>query len=144
MVSSKNKVKGFTLVELLIVIVVIAILAAISIVAYNGITQRARDTQRATDAGNLAKAIVNYNADKDGKWLSAADINGSPSALEGWKDPEVSPTILSHVIDSSGTLDKDHLMVELCGTSPNFTGAKVKYYKEADTSNPGEIKVGSC
>lgn len=34
--------KGFTLVELLIVIVVIAILAAISVVAYNGIQTRAK------------------------------------------------------------------------------------------------------
>ena len=36
--------QGFTIVELLIVIVVIAILAAITIVAYTGIQNRAYDT----------------------------------------------------------------------------------------------------
>jgi prepilin-type N-terminal cleavage/methylation domain-containing protein len=35
---------GFTIVELLIVIVVIAILAAITVVAYNGIQDRARNS----------------------------------------------------------------------------------------------------
>ena len=38
------KQKGFTIVELLIVIVVIAILAAITIVAFNGIQQRAKNS----------------------------------------------------------------------------------------------------
>ena len=37
-----NKQKGFTIIELLIVIVVIGILAAITVVAYTGIQQRAR------------------------------------------------------------------------------------------------------
>ncbi len=41
MIASQKLSKGFTIVELLIVIVVIAILAAISIVMYNGIRQRA-------------------------------------------------------------------------------------------------------
>ena len=48
---------GFTIVELLIVIVVIAILAAISIVAYNGIQDRARQSKIRTDLSLYLKAI---------------------------------------------------------------------------------------
>ena len=49
--------RGFTIVELLIVIVVIAILAAITIVAYNGVTSRANDSARRADANALMKKI---------------------------------------------------------------------------------------
>ena len=52
-----NKPKGFTIVELLIVIVVIAILATISIVAYNGIQQRARASALADGITKVEKAF---------------------------------------------------------------------------------------
>lgn len=53
----KKTMTGFTIVELLIVIVVIAILATISIVAYNGIQNRANDTAIQSDLNNFAKKV---------------------------------------------------------------------------------------
>jgi prepilin-type N-terminal cleavage/methylation domain-containing protein len=72
----KKSRSGFTIVELLVVIVVIAILAAVSLVAYNGVQQRARDTQRMSDIDNINDAIQIYTADKG----HAPDFGGSCSA----------------------------------------------------------------
>lgn len=55
--------QGFTIVELLIVIVVIGILAAISTVAYNGTQQRTRDMSRISDLRGLQKVIEMYYID---------------------------------------------------------------------------------
>ncbi|MNH58511.1 Type II secretion system protein G precursor [compost metagenome] len=59
----KNKyTSGFTIVELLIVIVIIGILAAITIVAYNGIQNRAFNSRVQSDIKNVQKLVENYNA----------------------------------------------------------------------------------
>jgi prepilin-type N-terminal cleavage/methylation domain-containing protein len=57
-----SKQKGFTIVELLIVIVVIGILAAITIVAYNGVSARANFTRYVSDLRNTTKLIEMYKA----------------------------------------------------------------------------------
>lgn len=64
MISLKKNNRGFTIVELLIVIVVIGILAALVIVTYNGIQQKARDTERKTDIKALQGHMEAYWADQ--------------------------------------------------------------------------------
>lgn len=57
------KQKGFTIVELLIVIVVIGILAAITIVAYNGIQERARVSSVSSALNQAAKKVAIWQVD---------------------------------------------------------------------------------
>jgi prepilin-type N-terminal cleavage/methylation domain-containing protein len=61
LIRSEQKKLGFTIVELLVVIVVIAILAAITVIAYNGIQARANDSRMQTGVSQLEKAIRLWN-----------------------------------------------------------------------------------
>jgi general secretion pathway protein G len=54
---------GFTLIELLVVVVIIGILASITIIAYRGIQERARDDRRKTDIASITKALELYYQD---------------------------------------------------------------------------------
>ena len=78
MISLKKRQSGFTIVELLIVIVVIGILAALVITTYNGIQQKARNTERTTDINAIQGQLEAYYAEK-GAYPSTADL-GTTSA----------------------------------------------------------------
>ena len=60
MQTPKNSATGFTIVELLIVVVVIAILAAITIVSYGSIQQRVTNTSVLASVSNWEKNIRLY------------------------------------------------------------------------------------
>ena len=70
----KSKQQGFTIVELLIVIVVIGILAALVITTFTGIQQKARDTERETDIKALQGQIEAYYA-QNGNYPTRTNVN---------------------------------------------------------------------
>ena len=78
-----RKQPGFTIVELLIVIVVIAILAAISLVAYTGVQQRARDSQRLSDIKQISKALQLWSADTS-KTFEELNVGFVNMPATGW------------------------------------------------------------
>lgn len=67
--------KGFTIVELLIVIVVIAILAALAIASYSGIIAQANNAQTTTAVQAYRKALIQYATEK-GEYPRATGPSG--------------------------------------------------------------------
>jgi type IV pilus assembly protein PilA len=77
-----KKQSGFTIVELLIVIVVIGILAAITIVAYNGIQNRSKTTSAKAVANSIVKKIEAWNA-SEGSYPSYCQLATNTKAPTG-------------------------------------------------------------
>ena len=74
MISLKKRNQGFTIVELLIVIVVIGILALLVITTYSGIQAKARNSKRTSDLKSLQTHIEAF-FQGNGYYPSRADLN---------------------------------------------------------------------
>ena len=74
MISLKKSNQGFTIVELLIVIVVIGILALLVITTYSGIQAKARNSKRSSDVKSLQTQIEAYFS-QNGYYPSRTDMN---------------------------------------------------------------------
>ena len=63
----KNNKKGFTLVELLVVIAILAILATVTVVGYLGFTQRAKESNAKSELTQVRNVINAYTLE-DGSY----------------------------------------------------------------------------
>lgn len=92
---------GFTIVELLIVVVVIAILAAITIIAYNGIQARSYDSTVQTDIAALAKKIELFNVQNSRYPRTTAELDSIGSDVSSNAYANHANAVM-YCIDSTG------------------------------------------
>lgn len=101
--GNRNKQTGFTIVELLIVIVVIGILAAITIVAYNGIQDRAANARVQNDIANVRRIVETYNAE-NGSYPSTgglSTVRTDANCTGGSKQADWVPSVTSTLPQSN-------------------------------------------
>jgi general secretion pathway protein G len=70
----KKLVRGFTLVELLIVIAIIGILVSLGTVSYSSAQQKGRDGRRKSDLRSIQNAWEQYYADNDAVYPSSCSV----------------------------------------------------------------------
>ena len=78
----KNMKKGFTLIELMVVIAVIAILATISLFGLRSAQGSARNTQRKQIMNSVRAALERYYGDKN-SYISGSDFSAMVTTLTG-------------------------------------------------------------
>lgn len=111
MISLKKRDQGFTIVELLIVIVVIGILALLVITTYSGIQQKARNSKRQTDIQSLQTQMEAYYS-QNGHYPSLTDMNSGswrttnmksldPGALTDPSNPTQAATLVAAPVAKS-------------------------------------------
>ena len=159
-----KKQSGFTIVELLIVIVVIGILAAITIVAYNGIQNRSNTTAAQSVANSVDKKIEAWNA-SEGVYPSYCELatnsigatgtatgtgtaGCTASATAGPAEAKLdNPNSIG--VSAPASTGATRVQVVPQGTSPNFTGALIHYRDYTNnratsaTTTPASFRAGS-
>lgn len=117
---AKRHTTGFTIVELLIVIVVIAILASIVIVSYSGIQNQARESSLKSDLQTAAIKVELYKVQQGSYPLSLEDAGVSRSTQN----------TIAYITDSS----------TYCINGTTTTSGTVIFH----TSQDGTVQAGGC
>jgi prepilin-type N-terminal cleavage/methylation domain-containing protein len=135
--SAKNiRATGFTIVELLIVIVIIGILAALVLNSFSDAQVKARDSRRINDLFELKKSLLAYEAEK-GDFIGNA--SGCGYQGNGWgfiNGYEASTKTIVQCLAESGVANKN--FVDPSGVK-ECSGATCRAYMKSNCSNNWQV-----
>jgi prepilin-type N-terminal cleavage/methylation domain-containing protein len=117
--DTRLKYSGFTIIELLVVIVIIGILVTITVVNYNGVQARSRDTIVKNAAKQVAVELLRYSSDTGNTPLQTG--GGYSSTGVGW--------VSAQLVDSNYPLAIETVLVNGGYLSSGFTAALPKNTK---------------
>lgn len=132
---AKQKQSGFTIVELLIVVVVIAILATITIVAYNGIQNRARDSQAQSTVSQAMKQI---------KAFAVTNNETYPTSITSCPNPNATQLCINGGSGVAINYVVDNTVAQGAFCASVTTGSSQFYADEAGRVLPGSCAQQSC
>ena len=116
--------KGFTIVELLVVIVVIGILAAITVVSYSGVTSKARTAQAQSNANSVRQVADIYYTDNG---YYPATLVAFASGSTTTKLPS-SVSVISELTTLDATNGQTAISWACTDSCSNATGGRIQYW----------------
>lgn len=108
------KQRGFTLIELMIVVGVIAVLAAIALPAYNGYVQMSKEAVLVNNISTIEIFQEDYRL-RNGTYLASAANEGAITAAIGWQADGDDPGSTYSIANGTAT------SYEVTATSPDGT-----------------------
>ena len=134
----KNNKKGFTLVELLVVIAILAILASVAVVGYTAFIEKAEQSNAETEAHQIQTAADSFHMVGDpfvlGTYVSTPDDEDTPDEDE---------TVVSTVYLAAdglvySSLDEENVLTAL-PTNITWSADLVDFAEEFELSSTGVL-----
>jgi len=122
----RNK-KGFTLVELMTVVIIIGILASISIPIYRAQVKKAMAAEGAALLGSVLTAEKVYYAEHNTYTTTKADIGVDPTGNKYFTDYTVSSADDNGFTATTTYTDTDGKKITVTMTYTNAAGANIEY-----------------
>lgn len=118
-----RKMKGFTLVELMVVILIVSILAAVAIPILRGRIDAAKWSEGKAMMGTIATAIRAYHAEKGPTGTAPTAIIGSDDTELGFTATDLTGTYFTSTDFSMSVTDMDPLTFTVTCTAGGDTDA---------------------